>query len=143
MNGSIIFLTEVINFISLTALNNLSGIVRIHRQETVSIDNMEYLLAHFGVKFPHPSKTYRVVAAKPADGCDDLLKDAINAQQYKGKAVLVKRGGCPFVKKAENVQAAGGSVILVGSKHPYLVRMVRHIWQLFHYLFSCVKSVGC
>ncbi len=40
-----------------------------------------------------------------------------------GKAVLVRRGGCPFVRKAEMVQAAGGAVMLVGSKQPYLVRM--------------------
>ena len=38
--------------------------------------------------------------------------------------VLVRRGSCPFVKKAEEVQAAGGRVMVVGSLHPYILRMV-------------------
>lgn len=39
--------------------------------------------------------------------------------------MLVRRGSCPFVKKAEEVQAAGGKLMIVGSQQPYIVRMVR------------------
>ena len=38
--------------------------------------------------------------------------------------VLVRRGGCAFVTKAEEVQSAGGAAVLVGSIHDYIVRMV-------------------
>jgi hypothetical protein len=59
-----------------------------------------------------------VVMAKPADACSPLDNDV------KGKAVLIRRGSCPFVQKAENVQNAGGAAMIVGSVHSYLLRMV-------------------
>jgi hypothetical protein len=37
--------------------------------------------------------------------------------------VLVRRGSCNFLKKAEEVQAAGGRAVIIGSMHPYIVRM--------------------
>jgi len=43
----------------------------------------------------------------------------------------VRRGSCPFVKKAEEVQAAGGRVMVVGSLHPYILRMVRKFDMCF------------
>lgn len=61
------------------------------------------------------------VVAKPVDACSALL----NGADVRGKAVLVRRGGCSFVKKAEEIQAAGGRLMIVGNQHPYLVRMVR------------------
>lgn len=78
---------------------------------------IEYLLAHFGTKVPHSSSHMQVTVAKPAEACGPLENDV------KGKAVLVRRGSCPFVKKAEEVQAAGGRVMVVGSIHPYILRM--------------------
>jgi hypothetical protein len=39
-----------------------------------------------------------VVVAQPADACKPLENDV------RGKAVLVRRGGCPFVQKAEQVR---------------------------------------
>jgi len=78
---------------------------------------MEYLLAHFGVKVPHESTKGEVIIAKPAEACAAIEND------IKGKYVLVRRGGCPFVKKAEHIQAAGGKLMIVGSMHPYIVRM--------------------
>ena len=58
-----------------------------------------------------------LVVARPAEACGPIEND------IKGKVVLVRRGGCPFVKKAEEVQAAGGRVIVLGNMHPQLVRM--------------------
>lgn len=78
---------------------------------------LEYLLAHFGSKIAHESLTMNLIVAKPAEACGPLENDV------KGKAVLVRRGNCPFVKKAEEVQAAGGRIMIVGSLHPYIVRM--------------------
>jgi hypothetical protein len=56
--------------------------------------------------------------AKPAEACEPLEKDV------KGKMVLVRRGSCPFVQKAENVQNAGGAGIIVSSLSSHLLRMV-------------------
>ena len=79
---------------------------------------IEYLLAQFGMKAAHETTEIPLAMAKPAEACDPLQKD------YKGKAVLVRRGTCSFVQKAENVQAAGGVAMIVGSVHPHLLRMV-------------------
>lgn len=62
-----------------------------------------------------------MVVAKPAEACTPLENDV------RGKVVLVRRGSCPFVKKAEEVQAAGGRAMVVGSIHPYILRMVS-VW---------------
>ena len=43
--------------------------------------------------------------------------------------MLVRRGSCPFVKKAEEVQAAGGKAVIIGSLNPYIVRMVNGFFQ--------------
>lgn len=76
---------------------------------------LEYLLAHFGSKIMNNSLP--IVVAKPADACSPIENNV------QGKIVLVRRGGCPFVKKAENIQAALGRAMVVGSGHPYIVRM--------------------
>eukprot|EP01036_Dinobryon_divergens_P032020 gene32020-41525_t len=52
---------------------------------------IEYLLAHFGTKVPHSSVLFPVVIAKPAEACGPLENNV------RGKAVLVRRGNCPFV----------------------------------------------
>ena len=67
----------------------------------------------------HSSVSLSAAVAKPVDACSALQNDV------KGKAVLVRRGGCPFVKKAEEIQAAGGRVMVVGNHQPFIVRMVR------------------
>lgn len=72
----------------------------------------------------------QVTVAKPAEACGPLENDV------KGKAVLVRRGSCPFVKKAEEVQAAGGRVMVVGSIHPYILRMVRHAQCIYSIFLS-------
>lgn len=79
--------------------------------------NIEYLLAHFGSKVPHVSRRYELVNASPEDACGPLLNDV------KGKVVLVARGVCPFVKKAEAAQEAGAAALVVGSTSSVIVRM--------------------
>jgi hypothetical protein len=66
----------------------------------------------------HADDTFPVVVAKPPEACTPLENDV------KGKIVLVRRGSCPFVKKAEEVQAAGGRAVVVGNQYPFIVRMV-------------------
>lgn len=78
---------------------------------------IEYLLAHFGTPASHENVSYTVTLAKPAEACSALENDV------KGKLVLVRRGGCSFVRKAEEVQNAGGRVMVVGSMYPFIVRM--------------------
>uniref|UniRef100_A0A8C5GWE4 PA domain-containing protein n=1 Tax=Gouania willdenowi TaxID=441366 RepID=A0A8C5GWE4_GOUWI len=50
-----------------------------------------------------------LVPADPADGCSDL-KDDNNIQ---GQVILVLRGGCSFVQKAQHVEEAGGKAVLI------------------------------
>lgn len=78
---------------------------------------MEYLLAHFGTKLVTDTAGSHVVVARPAEACTSIEND------IKGKIVLVRRGGCPFVKKAEEIQAAGGLVMMLGNMHHHIVRM--------------------
>lgn len=63
-----------------------------------------------------------MVVAKPSEACAPLENDV------RGKIVLVRRGTCPFVKKAEEVQAAGGRAMIVGNQYPYIVRSVRRFF---------------
>jgi hypothetical protein len=78
---------------------------------------LEYLLAHFGTKVTHVNTTMSIVVAKPAEACTPIEND------IRGKAVLIRRGSCPFVKKAEEIQAAGGRMMIVGNSYSYIVRM--------------------
>lgn len=78
---------------------------------------LEYLLAHFGTKMPTSDDGFGISLAKPAEACTPLENNV------KGKIVLVRRGSCPFIKKVENVEAAGGAVFVLGSTTPYLLRM--------------------
>ena len=73
--------------------------------------------------------------AKPVDACSPITNDV------RGKIVLVRRGGCPFVKKAEEIQAAGGRVMVVGNQQPFLVRMVRLIVRVYVCLCRLVCNI--
>jgi cytochrome oxidase assembly protein ShyY1 len=47
----------------------------------------------------HENTSMSVTVARPAEACTPLENDV------RGKVVLVRRGSCPFVKKAEEVSA--------------------------------------
>ena len=51
-----------------------------------------------------------MVRANPADGCKPLVGDGSTSggstSKYQGKVVLIDRGTCAFVQKAQNAQAA-------------------------------------
>ena len=74
-----------------------------------------------------------IVPAQPEDACSPLL----SSTDMLGKAVLVKRGGCAFHTKANEVERAGGRVMVMGNHHhdPYILRMVRE--------FKFPKSHNC
>ena len=78
---------------------------------------LEYLLSHFGVMTPHEDIKTPMVVATPSEACSPIENDV------RGKVVLVRRGGCPFVKKAEEVQSAGGKVMVLGNTYTHIVRM--------------------
>ena len=78
---------------------------------------LEYLLAHFGVMAPHRNVSTPVVVASPSEACTPIQNDIRN------KVVLARRGGCPFVKKAEEIQAAGGKVLVLGNTASHIVRV--------------------
>jgi hypothetical protein len=97
------------------------GTLAFHQNSSLPVSELpvEYILAHFGVKAPHTNSSFQVALARPPDACSAL----INGDEVKGKIVLVRRGGCAFVRKAEEVQAAGGAAVVVGSLQEFLVRM--------------------
>ena len=69
---------------------------------------------------PHTEESLPALEAVPADACTPLE----NKEALRNKVVLVRRGGCNFAKKAEEVQAAGGRAVCVGNDRGYLTRMV-------------------
>lgn len=78
---------------------------------------LEYLLAHFGVMAPHSNMSTPIIVASPSEACSPIENDIRN------KIVLARRGGCPFVKKAEEIQAAGGKVLVIGNSASHIVRV--------------------
>jgi PA domain len=85
----------------------------------------------------HPNVKLQATVAKPVDACSPLVNNV------KGKAVLVRRGGCPFVKKAEEIQAAGGRVMVVGNHQPFLTRMVSVALLFFPDTLFFEEHVDC
>jgi len=79
----------------------------------------EFLLGKFGG--PRPATPRALVLADPVNACEPL-KDT---QDYKGKFVLSKRGGCPFTKKAKHIEDAGGYGAIVSNNAPVLVQMAK------------------
>jgi hypothetical protein len=66
---------------------------------------------------PMATNQLDIIVATPAEACSAIENNV------SGKVVLVRRGKCSFVKKAEEVQAAGGIAMVVGSAGGLLVRM--------------------
>jgi len=79
----------------------------------------EFLTAKFGSPLPLAGKDLEFVVAEPANACHDLS----NADQARGKIVVIKRGGCPFTDKAYSVERAGGIVAVMVNNHRTILRM--------------------
>jgi len=47
---------------------------------------------------------------------------ALASSPFRGKAVVVPRGGCAFVNKAKNAQASGAAMVLIANTHTGLSR---------------------
>lgn len=95
------------------------GALRVHKASG-EVDGsiiIEYMLSFFGSKVTHDSLPHRVVVPEPADACSPLIGD------FSGAFVLVRRGNCPFFKKAEHIQAAGGAATIIGNTQPVILRM--------------------
>jgi hypothetical protein len=80
--------------------------------------NMDFLTAKFGL--PMPTEPVQLINAEPFNACGG---DLTNADAVKGKAVVLARGGCPFVDKARAVSDAGGHVAIMVNNKPSLLRM--------------------
>jgi len=68
-------------------------------------------LAGFG---PHPTVAGlngTIAAALPADGCTAIT----NGGAVIGRVVLIDRGGCTFVTKANNAQLAGATAVIIAN----------------------------
>ncbi|KAJ2633123.1 hypothetical protein H4R22_000702 [Coemansia sp. RSA 1290] len=62
-----------------------------------------------------------VQVAAPIDSTGSIEGCAAYGKSYTGQIVLVKRGNCTFVDKAENAQAAGAVGIIVYNNEPELM----------------------
>ncbi len=76
-------------------------------------------LASFGPPLANPGVTGNLVLVNdgmgvPTNGCEPFL----NAAQVAGNVALIDRGGCPFVQKAQNAQAAGAIAVVVADSMP-------------------------
>merc|ERR1712167_283989 len=56
--------------------------------------------------------------ADPIQACEE-----IGEGKFKGQAVLVKRGGCPFLDKVSNVQRSGAAASILINTQPGILRM--------------------
>ncbi|XP_028313802.1 protease-associated domain-containing protein 1-like [Gouania willdenowi] len=99
-----------------TQLTDLTGL-RINELlyfRVISPEEISYIFSaapakDFGGVFTSSYEEIFLVPADPADGCSDL-KDDNNIQ---GQVILVLRGGCSFVQKAQHVEEAGGKAVLI------------------------------
>ena len=97
--------------------NNPLNIQKIHK--------IEYLLGSFGSKLPQNNTLISLIIAKPIEACLPLNNTQILGQTsiYDQKYVLVRRGGCPFLNKVENIEKAGGIGMILGNQYSYLLRL--------------------
>jgi len=83
---------------------------------SVKDKKFEFLTAKFGT--PTPSKPVPLAVADPINACTELDSDS-----YSGKAVVIKRGGCPFLDKISNAQRANASAAIIINTQPGVLRM--------------------
>mmetsp|Transcript_14143 Transcript_14143/g.20834 ORF Transcript_14143/g.20834 Transcript_14143/m.20834 type:complete len:487 (-) Transcript_14143:7-1467(-) len=79
----------------------------VHMDAGGAVQTFEYLQGKFGTALP--SGSVDAVLADPADACGGLTNNSTVA----GKAVVVQRGGCIFLDKAQAVLEAGGSMLVL------------------------------
>jgi len=77
-------------------------------------DKHEFLIGKFGTKVPVTG--LQVVEAEPANACKPLTNDVT------GKAVIVQRGKCNFIDKAEKAVDAGAAMVIVANMHTSISR---------------------
>jgi hypothetical protein len=82
----------------------------------VGSKKFEFLTAKFGT--PSPSKSLELAVSDPINACTELDIDT-----YSGKAILIKRGGCPFLDKISNAQRANVSATIIINTQPGILRM--------------------
>ena len=73
-----------------------------------------FLIGKFGTKVPVTG--LQVVEAEPANACKALTNDVA------GKAVIVQRGKCNFIDKAEKAVEAGAAMVIVANMHTSISR---------------------
>merc|ERR1712072_1335774 len=83
---------------------------------SVKDKKFEFLTAKFGT--PTPSKPVPLAVADPINACTELDSDS-----YSGKAIVIKRGGCPFLDKISNAQRANASAAIIINTQPGVLRM--------------------
>ena len=96
--------TQAPNTINVQSLVSVSVIV----QNTV-VDYIAGAQSFFGSPIPALNTLHvPIVLSDPLDGCSKL-----KGKTYNHQMALVRRGGCPFIKKAHNLGAAGALGMIV------------------------------
>ena len=83
---------------------------------SVKDKKFEFLTAKFGT--PTPAQAIDLAVADPINACTELDSNA-----YSGKAIVIKRGGCPFLDKISNAQRANASATIIINTQPGVLRM--------------------
>lgn len=84
---------------------------------TPSGDRHEFLIANFGTRVP--STPVSVVAADPQLACGELR----NGNAIRGKAVVIPRGKCQFIEKAEYGKHADASMVIIANTETTISRL--------------------
>lgn len=77
----------------------------------------EFLIATFGVRVPTTTPV-RIMAADPPTFCQLPL----DSSSFAGMAIVVQRGDCQFIDKAENAAKVGASMLIIVNTETSLSR---------------------
>jgi len=102
-----------------------------------TIVTINHITADFGISFSDSSyeRSAPLIAIEPEDGCNSIE----NGAELEGKIVIVKRGHCSFLTKAENVDFYNGKGLVVGNNDgDHLVHMHMPIGNTDEVNIPCV-----
>lgn len=100
--------TEEVPKIDLSERNKL-GYGRVYLED--SVESYEYSLASFGK--PPPIGKQQIVALPSVLGCREEYSSLDTDVDYSGKTLVVQRGNCTFLSKAQHAKALNASGLII------------------------------
>ena len=80
-----------------------------------------------------------ILNSEPVDGCQELSGPV---DQWTGKAVLIRRGGCNFVVKMHFAELAGAALVIVYNNVPNQAPLTMVMCSLLTPILKGVCAVG-